>query len=198
MDESNHHGLINPKNQSMYIIYIIYIIYCIQYYTIIFNYCVTEGSLEVKLPTTWKSQKKESEERVGRKSQKKESEAKVRRKSQRKKMQAHKKVEKSQLTVICGFVGSKSRLAKAAGAEPPGLMRNEKLHAVVTRSTFQNQNVLNNLNIPFSERFWKLPCQKSARRRGAKHISKSNHFWKLRCRKSARHCGAKHISKSKC
>ena len=26
----------------------------------------------------------------------------------------------------------------------------------------------------------------------------SEHFWKLRCRKSARRCGAKHISKSKC
>ena len=25
-----------------------------------------------------------------------------------------------------------------------------------------------------------------------------DHFWKLRCRKSARRCGAKHISKSKC
>ena len=199
MDESNHHGLINPKNQSMYIIYIIY---CIQYYTIIFNYCVTEGSLEVKLPTTWKSQKKESEERVGRKSQKKESEEKVRRKSQKKEDAGAQKGRKVAthcvFQMICGFVGSKSRLAKAAGAEPPGLMRNEKLHAVVTRSTFQNQNVLNNLNIPFSERFWKLPCQKSARRRGAKHISKSNHFWKLRCRKSARRCGAKHISKSKC
>ena len=27
---------------------------------------------------------------------------------------------------------------------------------------------------------------------------KTDHFWKLRCRKSARRCGAKHISKSKC
>ena len=27
---------------------------------------------------------------------------------------------------------------------------------------------------------------------------RSDHFWKLRCRKSARRCGAKHISKSKC
>ena len=45
--------------------------------------------------------------------------------------------------MICGFGGSKSKLAKAAGAEP-------------------------------------------------------SHFWKLRCRKSARRCGAKHISKSKC
>ena len=26
----------------------------------------------------------------------------------------------------------------------------------------------------------------------------SDHFWKFRCRKSARRCGAKHISKSKC
>ena len=30
-----------------------------------------------------------------------------------------------------------------------------------------------------------------------KHTS-PDHFWKLRCRKSARRCGAKHISKSKC
>ena len=48
----------------------------------------------------------------------------------------------------------------------------EKVHAVVARSTFRSQNVKNT--------------------RG------SEHFWKLRCRKSARRCGAKHISKSKC
>ena len=65
-----------------------------------------------------------------------------------------------------------SRLAKAAGAEPAGQRRDEKLHAVVARSTFPSQNVQ---NTPFSD-----------------------HFWKLRCRKSARRCGAKHISKSKC
>ena len=48
----------------------------------------------------------------------------------------------------------------------------EKVHAVVARSTFRSQNVKNTL--------------------------RSDHFWKLRCRKSARRCGAKHISKSKC
>ena len=37
--------------------------------------------------------------------------------------------------VFCGSGGSKSRLAKAAGAEPSGQMRHEKLHAVVARST---------------------------------------------------------------
>ena len=38
--------------------------------------------------------------------------------------------------VFCGSGGSKGRLAKAAGAEVAGQMRNEKLHAVVARSTF--------------------------------------------------------------
>ena len=74
--------------------------------------------------------------------------------------------------MIWGSGGSKSRLAKAAGAEPAGQMRDEKLHAVVARSTFPSQNIQ---NTPWSD-----------------------HFWKLRWRKSARRCGAKHVSKSKC
>ena len=74
--------------------------------------------------------------------------------------------------MICGSGGSKSRLAKAAGAEPSGQTRDEQLHAVVARSTFPSQNVQN------------APC--------------SDHFWKLRCQKSARRCGAKHIPKWKC
>ena len=45
--------------------------------------------------------------------------------------------------MICGPGGSKSRLAKAAGAEPAGQRRDEKLHAVVARSTFPSQNVQN-------------------------------------------------------
>ena len=58
------------------------------------------------------------------------------------------KVGKSRNTVffpmICGSGGSKSRLAKAAGAEPSGQMRDEvKVHAVVARSTCRNQNVQN-------------------------------------------------------
>ena len=48
----------------------------------------------------------------------------------------------------------------------------EKVHPVVARSTFPHQNVQN--------------------------TPPSDHFWKLRCRKSARRCGAKHISKSEC
>ena len=45
----------------------------------------------------------------------------------------------------------------------------EKVHAVVVRSTFPSQNVQ---NTPASDHFWKLQCRKSARRCGAKHISK--------------------------
>ena len=45
--------------------------------------------------------------------------------------------------MICGSGGSKSRLAKAAGAEPAGQMSDEKLHAAVARSTFPSPNVQN-------------------------------------------------------
>ena len=48
----------------------------------------------------------------------------------------------------------------------------EKVHAVVARSTFASQNVQD------------TTC--------------SRHFWRFGCWKSARRCGAKHISKSKC
>ena len=79
----------------------------------------------------------------------------------------------------------------------------EKVHVVVARSTFPSQNVQ---NTPFSDHFWKLRCRKSARRCGAKHISKSkctkHHMFapllEVRMLKSARRRGAKHISKSKC
>ena len=63
--------------------------------------------------------------------------------------------------MICGSGGSKSRLAEAAGAEPSGQMRDEKLHAVVARSTFG------------TEKNQSASRQKSARRCGAEHISKS-------------------------
>ena len=61
---------------------------------------------------------------------------------------------------------------KTGGLGPLGSWDVEKVHAVVARSTFPSQK-----------------CKK---------LAISDHFWKLRCRKSARRCGAKHISKSKC
>ena len=53
----------------------------------------------------------------------------------RKKIQMREKVGKPRNTAffrkVCGSGGSKSRLAKAAGAEPAGQMRDDKLHSVV-------------------------------------------------------------------
>ena len=46
----------------------------------------------------------------------------------------------------------------------------EKVHPVVSRGTFPSQNVQ---STPFSDHVWKLRCGKSARRCGAKRISKS-------------------------
>ena len=46
----------------------------------------------------------------------------------------------------------------------------EKVHAVVAQSTFPSKNAQ---NTPWSDHFWKLGCRKSARRCGAKHVSKS-------------------------
>ena len=59
-----------------------------------------------------------------------------REKIRRKKMQVREKVGKSRNIVFFRGFGLKSRLAKAAGAETSGEMRDEKLHAVVARSTF--------------------------------------------------------------
>ena len=96
--------------------------------------------------------------------------------SQKKEDAGARKVGKSRNTaffsMICGSGGSKSRLAKAAGAQPSGQMRDEKLHSSVVRSTILSQN--------------------------AQNTPGPDHFWQLRCRKSARHCSAKHVSKSKC
>ena len=99
--------------------------------------------------------------------------------------------------------GSKSRLAKAAGAEPSGQMRDEKVHAVVARSTFVSEKGKNTLR---SDHFWKLRCRESARSCGAKAISKSKctkhtragPLLEVEMSKSARRCGAKRIAKSKC
>ena len=67
-----------------------------------------EGSLETKVPTI-----KDAAARKGREVAK-----------------------HSVFPMVCGPGGSKSRLAKAAGVEPAGQMRDEKLHAVVARGTF--------------------------------------------------------------
>ena len=134
--------------------------------------------------------------------------------------------------MICGSGGSKSRLAKAAGAEPAGQMSDEKLHAVVARSTFRIQNVQNTSRseVAMSKKctpLWRkahyfqvkmykthhvrttfgscdvekvhaVLARSTFRSQNVQNTRGSDHFWRFRCRKSARRSGAKHISKSKC
>ena len=158
-----------------------------------------EGSLEVKLPTImdrWKAEKGRGREK--RKIRRKKSR---RERVRRKKMQMREKVGKSRNTVFFQWFGApegrkvgslkrrvRSQLAtwemknctplqvkmyKTPGSRTTfGSWDVEKVHAVVARSTFASQN--------------------------AQNTSVSDRFWKLRCRKSARRCGAKHISKWKC
>ena len=102
------------------------------------------------------SEKKKGEERISEK-----------RKSQKKEDAGRAKVETSRNCAFPMFAAleSKSRLAKAAGAEPYGEMRDEKLDAVVAHISMSK-------------------CEK--------RLMLEN-FWKFQCLKSARHCDAKHM-----
>ena len=175
----------------------VYYIYNMYNYIIIYIYIylIIEGSLEVKLPTIWTDEKQSRGEAEMKRKIRRE---KMRReRARRKKIQMREKVGKSRNTVLFQWfvaqegrkVGSLKRRVRSQLVT--GAM--EKLHAVVARSTFPSQKVQ---NTSASDDFWKLRCRKSARRCGAKHISKSK--CTKRCRESARRCGAKHISKSKC
>ena len=127
-------------------------------------------------------------------------------------MQMREKVGKSRNTVFFQwFVGSKSRLAKAAGAEPAGQMRDEKLHAVVARSTCASQNVQNSwCSDRFCTPLWReahfevkmykthhswttfgswdvekvhaVVARSTFRSQNVQNTRGSDHFWTLRCR----------------
>ena len=76
----------------------------------------------------------------------------------------------------------------------------KKVHAVVARSTFLSQHVKNTRGTDY---FWRFRCRKSARRWGAKDISKSkcskpyrgsDHFWRFRCRFASLHYSTGHYT----
>ena len=112
------------------------------------------------------SEKRKSEKKEDQRRERKENEDQRRERVSRKNIQVRETVFSQ---CFFGSRGLKSRLAKAAGAEAFGEMRDEKVHAGVARSRFGSQNVQG------------TPCLE--------------HFWKLRC---AHHCGVKHMWKSKC
>ena len=88
----------------------------------------------------WEESEKRREEK--RREEKKEERRSEKRKSQKKEDAGARKGKVAVHCVFpmsCGPGGSKTRLAKAAGAEPSGQRRDEQLHAIVARSTFRSQ-----------------------------------------------------------
>ena len=75
--------------------------------------------------------------------------------------------------MICGSEGSKSRLAKAAGVEPAGQMRDEKLHPVVAQSAFRSQNVQ---NTPASQKVHAVLERSIFPSQNVKNTTCSDHF----------------------
>ena len=80
--------------------------------------------------------KSQSEKKEQRKSKKIREEKESRERENADARKGKKVANHSVFPMIGGSGGSKSRLTKAAGAEPSGQMRDEKVHTVVARSTF--------------------------------------------------------------
>ena len=115
---------------------------------------IIEGSLEcleVKLPTIWTDEKQRWSRRIEkRRAEERRSEKTKRQKKEDPGARKHRKVAKQCVfPMICGILWLR-RLAKAAGAEPAGQMRDETLHTV---AAFLSQNLQ---STPTSDHFWKL------------------------------------------
>ena len=126
--------------------------------------------------------------------------------------------------MICGSGGSKSRLAKAAGAEPSGQMRDEKVHAVVARSTCPKQCTKHTILGPLLEVEMSKKCtplwreahhhvrttfgscdvekvhavvaRSTFRSQKCKKLTGTEHFWTFRCAFAWQAQGIVHLLKS--
>ena len=88
--------------------------------------------------------------------------------------------------MICGSGGSKSRLAKAAGAEPFGQIRDQELHVVVARSTCRSQmskapHARSTFRSKDVEKVHGAVAGSTFGSQNVKSTVRSEHFWKLRC-----------------
>ena len=79
-----------------------------------------EGSLEVKLPTIWTDEKQRWEESAKRREERRSKKRKSQKKEDPGARKGRKAAKHCVFPMVCGSGGSKSRLAKAAGAEPSG------------------------------------------------------------------------------
>ena len=137
-----------------------------------------EGNLKVKLPAIWTN----GEAKVGRVREEKRRRKKVREeKSEEKEDAGARKGSKVAIHHVFSR-GSKSRLAKAAGAEPSGKMRDEKLQAIVARSKFPSQNVRTTFGSWHVEKLHAVVAQSTFPSQECKKLTVSDHFWTFKCR----------------
>ena len=185
--------------------------YCIVFAFIVFafskcNIVIYYGRKEVLKSNFWQCGQMKSRDEKCQWTEEKKKEEK-RRESQKKEDPGARKGRKvtnpKVFPMMCGSGGSKSRLAKAASAEPSetGQMREENLHAVVARSTFASAKARNLtfgllLEVAMSKKCMPWWHEAHAQVKNYKtHCARSIFgSWVLKkCR-----CGAKRVSKSKC
>ena len=166
---------------------------------------LAEGSLEVKLPTTWTDGKAE----VWRVKEEKKRSEKIREEKEREERRCRctKKVGKSRLTLFFQWFvtreGQKvgllkrwvrSHLARWEMKKCTPLWREAhfevKMHkAPQLRSTFRSWDV---------EKVRAVVARSTFRSQKCKKLTGKEHFWTFRCGKSVCRCGAKHIPSQKC
>ena len=158
--------------------------------------------------------RREEKGREGKRREEKRKEDK--RREEKKRGSGKRKSEKKD----CGSGGSKRRLANAAGAEPSGQMRNEKLHAVVARSTFGSCAIEKAHAVVWREANFQVKMYKTHQVRttfGSWDVEKvhavvarstfrsqkfekteggSEHFWTFGCRFAWQAQGILHLAKS--
>ena len=92
--------------------------------------------------------------------------------------------------MICGSGGSKSRLAKAAGAEPCGEMRDEQLHAAVAKHISKSKCAKHTM-------LDAVVVRSTCGSENGKSTTCSDHFWTFRCGFAWQAQGALHLPKSR-
>ena len=160
-----------------------------------------EGSLEVKLPTIWTNEKQRWEESEKRREEKKKESLRRKKIQVREKVGKPRNTAFFQWFAAPEGrkVGSLKRrvripLARWEMKNCTPLWREahlqvKKLEAPHVRSTFWSCDV---------KKMHAVVARSTVRSQNVQKTPGSDHFWKMRCRKSARRCGAKHISKSQC
>ena len=116
--------------------------------------------------------------------------------------------------MICGSGGSKSRLAKAAGAEPSGQMRDEKLHGPLLEvamskkcrplwreahfevKTYKTHHARTTFRSCDVEKVHAVVARRTFRSQKCKKLTGTEHFWTFRCAFAWQGQGIVHLLKS--